>query len=257
MPAATLTKDQWWFILTVSVVQALVALVGVGLGAYLGARWALSREDQGRRRARGDAAAVAMLGTVEQLTSALVMLEALHIATPAVPKPFLDELLGSTLDQYGFAFTAVRGQAAYLHDPELRKAIIGIDYVGTLVRLMQEGRREPVDWQQLADWATTGRSFLTGLGTALESYLRGEPYEVPTVPSNLAGFRDRLEAANARRWLGCSRIGAAVAAAFGVTAAPPGAVVVRGRREVHGSTRTVKGIVSIDDALVGAGAEQH
>jgi hypothetical protein len=184
MLAATLTKDQAWFVILVAVIQAVVTLGAV----YLGARWALGREDQSRRRARGDDAAVALLGTVEQLTAVLVMVEAVHIASPVAPKPFLDELLGSTLDQYGAGFTVVRGQAAYLLDPDLRKAIIGIDYVGTLVRFMREGRREPVDWQQLADWATTGRSFLTDLGTALESYLRGEPYEVPAVPSNLAGF---------------------------------------------------------------------
>jgi hypothetical protein len=44
---ATLTKDQWWFIVATSLGQAVITLLAV----FLGARWALSRENTSRHRA--------------------------------------------------------------------------------------------------------------------------------------------------------------------------------------------------------------
>jgi hypothetical protein len=79
---AVLTKDQWWFVLVTAGVQAVVTVVAVALGA----RWALAKDHEVRRRGRSEELAVSAVGTLDLIDRKLQ-----HVRWNALPIPDVSE----------------------------------------------------------------------------------------------------------------------------------------------------------------------
>jgi hypothetical protein len=176
MLGATLTKDQWWFVLTTAVVQAAVTLAAV----YFGARWALTREDRSRRRRRADEAAVIIAAALPRLEHVMETAAWLGQSSPIL----LNADLGvqALVEAYSSHIDVGWNESVFLLDPQLRASVEAARDSAVVLLLMHKHSLQPDDWVRFGAWALKTSEFVAALDRAVGSAVRGEPYEPPVAP---------------------------------------------------------------------------
>jgi hypothetical protein len=174
--AATLAKDQWWFIVATALGQAVITLLAV----FLGARWALNRESTSRHRAQAEDAARKLVDAIERLMVPLAHLTAYPAMVhgdPASAALKLRDLRRRHLPRPEGRLT----EGSFLLDDDLRHAVQTASFLASIINEVLDGA-ELADWDAFDSWSAEEVGLLSDLVDALGAVARGHEYKPVAVP---------------------------------------------------------------------------